>query len=97
VTIRAAEGQPDAYDHGEMELNGLGYMLLRAGRMDDAVQIFTLNVEAYPNSWNAYDSLAEAYMERGDRELAIANYRKSLKLNPKNTKAIERLKKLGGG
>jgi tetratricopeptide (TPR) repeat protein len=89
--------QPDAYDYGEMELNGLGYMLLRAGRMDDAVQIFTLNVEAYPNSWIAYDSLAEAYMERGDRELAIANYRKSLKLNPKNAKAIERLKKLGGG
>jgi D-alanyl-D-alanine-carboxypeptidase/D-alanyl-D-alanine-endopeptidase len=49
----------------------------------------------YPNSFNTYDSLAEAYMERGDREAAIQNYRKSLALNPDNTNAVQMLKKLG--
>jgi Flp pilus assembly protein TadD len=39
--------------------------------------------------------LGEAYMEHGDRELAIANYRKSLALNPNNTNAVAVLKKLG--
>jgi urease alpha subunit len=41
-----------------------------------------------------YDSLGEAYMANGDKELASKNYRKSLELNPKNTNAVEMLKKL---
>jgi len=51
-------------------------------------------VEVYPQSNNVYDSLAEAYMVNGDRELAIKNYEKSLELNPKNSNAVEMLKKL---
>ena len=43
-----------------------------------------LNVEFYPNAWNVYDSLAEAYMTNGEKDLAIANYKKSLELNPQN-------------
>ena len=48
----------------------------------------------YPQGSNTYDSLGEAYMENGDKQLAIQNYKKSLELNPKNTAAIEKLKKL---
>jgi Flp pilus assembly protein TadD len=58
---------------------------------------FKLNVEFNPKSWNAYDSLAEAYMQAGEKELAIANYKKSLELNPGNTNATDALKKLSGG
>jgi cytochrome c-type biogenesis protein CcmH/NrfG len=54
-------------------------------------------VEQYPASWNAYDSLGEAYMAAGDRQRAIENYRKSLQLNPQNTGAIEMLRRLGAG
>jgi tetratricopeptide (TPR) repeat protein len=54
-----------------------------------------LNVELYPASWNVYDSLADGYLANGDKELAIANYKKSLEMNPKNTNAAEALKKLG--
>jgi Tfp pilus assembly protein PilF len=48
----------------------------------------------YPKSYNTYDSLAEAYMDNGSRNLAIENYRKSLALNPQNTNATEKLKEL---
>jgi CubicO group peptidase (beta-lactamase class C family) len=85
---------PDVYDFSEPELNRLGYTLLQRGRVTDAIDAFRLNVEEHPQSWNVYDSLAEAYAEHGDRELAIANYRKSLELNPKNTNGAERLKRL---
>jgi cytochrome c-type biogenesis protein CcmH/NrfG len=53
-----------------------------------------LNVEAYPEAFNPYDSLGEAYMVNGDKELAIKNYAKSLELNPNNLGAIEMLKRI---
>jgi cytochrome c-type biogenesis protein CcmH/NrfG len=55
-----------------------------------------LNVEAYPQSGNVYDSLGEAYMVNGEKELAIENYEKSLKLDPDNANAVEMLNKLRG-
>jgi tetratricopeptide (TPR) repeat protein len=76
--------------------NGFGYILLGAKKVDDAIAIFKMNVEAYPDSANVYDSLAEAYMEKGEKDLAIKCYQKSLKLNPENTNAIEKLKELQG-
>ena len=53
-----------------------------------------MNVEMNPRSANAYDSLGEAYMMHGDKELAIRNYRKSLELDPGNDNTREMLKKL---
>ena len=76
------------------ELNRLGYQLLRNKRVDEAIEIFKLNVQEYPKNSNAYDSLGEAYMEKGEKELAIKNYAKSLELNPKNKNAIMMLKKI---
>jgi tetratricopeptide (TPR) repeat protein len=86
--------QPDAYDFREEQLNSLGYQLLKMKKIKEAIEVFKLNVEVYPQSYNVYDSLAEAYMINGDKELAIKNYEKSLELNPKNTNAVEMLKKL---
>jgi dienelactone hydrolase len=82
------------YDFGEPELNALGYELLFTGRVKDAVEIFRLNVEMYPQGFNTYDSLGEAYLAAGERELAIKNYRKSLELNPQNTNATAALKRI---
>jgi cytochrome c-type biogenesis protein CcmH/NrfG len=53
-----------------------------------------MNVAAFPKSANTYDSLAEGYMDDGDKALAIANYQKSLELNPKNRNAVLMLQKL---
>jgi len=88
--------QAGSYDFSESELNGLGYALLRMKKVDEAVKILELNVEMYPASANTYDSLGEAFMAQGNREKAIATYRKSLELNPNNLNAVEQLKKLGG-
>ncbi|HEX9614312.1 MAG TPA: serine hydrolase, partial [Bacteroidota bacterium] len=82
------------YGFHENELNSLGYILMQNGRLENALTIFKLNVSEYPESWNPYDSLAEAFMNAGNKELAIRNYQKSLELNPQNTNAVEMLKKL---
>ncbi|MEK6408999.1 MAG: tetratricopeptide repeat protein [Acidobacteriota bacterium] len=86
--------QKDAYDFSEPQLDGLGYQLLQMKRVKDAIEILKLNVEMFPQGFNTYDSLGEAYMENGDKQLAIQNYKKCLELNHKNTGAIEKLKKL---
>lgn len=75
-------------------LTEMGYHLLNQECFVEAVTIFKIIVEAYPYSWNAYDSLGEAYMMNGDIELAIQNYRKSLELNTENTNAMLMLEKL---
>lgn len=84
------------YDFSEAELNRLGYQLLQAKKVADAIEIFKLNVEMFPQSGNAYDSLGEAYMTHGDKDLAIANYKKSLELDPKNTNATAKIAELTG-
>lgn len=94
---RIKREQPDNVAVGENRLNGLGYTLLRQKKTAAAVEVFKLNVELYPQSSNVYDSLGEAYMENGDKELAIRNYRRSLELDPQNQNAREMLKKLEGG
>lgn len=82
------------YNFDEDELNTLGYQLIRVNKFKEAIRIFQLNVEAYPQSSNVYDSLGEAYMNDGDKPRAIANYQKSLELNPKNGNAVKILQKL---
>jgi imidazolonepropionase-like amidohydrolase len=86
--------QAAAYDFNENEFIGLGYGLLHMKKFREAIEIFKLSVEAYPQSYNAYDSLGEAYMDNGDKELAIKNYQKSLELNPGNANGVEKLKEL---
>lgn len=78
----------------EAMLNRLGYARMAAKDVEGALALFKLNVESFPRAWNTYDSLGEAYMNHGDRELAIKNYKKSLQLNPDNKNAAEVLKKL---
>ena len=79
----------------EVTLNTLGYQQLQSQHVREAIALFKLNAEMYPDGFNTYDSLAEAYMAQGDREAAIMNYRKSLALDPNNTNAVSMLKKLG--
>ncbi len=87
--------RPVTMNFDEDELNALGYDLLHAKHTGDAVRILQLNTEAYPASANTWDSLGEAYMDDGDTSDAIANYRKSLALNPANKNAVMMLGKLG--
>ena len=74
----------------------VGFRLVNEKRFAQAIEIFKLNVEAYPTSANAYDSLGEAYMLSGNKEMAIKFYEKSVELNPNNQSGIEAIRKLKG-
>lgn len=78
----------------EESLNTIAYRLVGRKNYADAIRIFQLNVANHPDSWNAYDSLGEGYMDAGNKELAIQNYERSLQLNPKNSNGEAMLKKL---
>jgi len=79
------------------DVNDLGFILLRDDKRQQAVDIFKYNLVEHPNSANAYDSIAEGYEALGQNELAVTNFKKAVELNPKNTYAAERIKKLEGG
>jgi len=80
----------------ESRINAIGYVLLQKKRLPEAIAAFERNVRRFPESWNAYDSLGEAYAAAGDREKAIAAYQRSLDLNPQNANAAAMLKTLRG-
>jgi uncharacterized membrane protein len=82
------------YNFNEEQLNALGYRLIRAKKFSEGIRIFQLNVENFPRSSNAYDSLAEGYLRAGDKAQAIANYERALQLNPKNLNSKLMLQKL---
>lgn len=74
-------------------INNAGYSMLREDT-EYAIYLFKKNVDAQPKSWNAWDSLGEGYMVKGDKSSAIACYTKSLELNPKNRNASFKLEQL---
>lgn len=82
------------FDFSEGQLNTLGYLLIRSQRLLDAIAVFKINVEMFPDSFNPFDSLGEAYMLNGDIESAVNSYQQSLKLNPHNSNAIHKLEQL---
>ena len=90
-----AENSP-MYDFSENELNTLGYHLLGMKRLKDAIEIFKLNVEMFPQSSNVYDTLGEAYLEDGQKDLALASYKKAVELDPKNANALRIVKQMEG-
>jgi len=75
----------------EAQLNAYGYQLLNQKRNSEALAIFIRNTKDHPESWNAWDSLGEAYAVTGDKAKAITNYQKALSLatDPVQKKRIE--------
>ena len=81
----------------EGTLNKLGYELLRKNDFQGAVKLFLLNTLMYPDSYNVFDSLGEAYMTSGNKKEAVRNYSRSLEMNPTNKNARKMLNKLETG
>ena len=75
-------------------LNNIGYTFLGENQPDPALAVARLNAEEHPTSGNAYDSLGEVYMKRGENKLAIEAYTKSLALDPTNDNAKQMLAQL---
>ncbi len=86
--------QPDSYDFGENQLNMLGYQLLWREMTEAAIEVHKLNIQAYPDSANPYDSLGETYEASGEVWLAIESYEKALEFNPEMASAKVALKRL---
>ena len=78
----------------EHELNDWGYRLLSTGRAKQALEVLGLVASLFPESGNAWDSLAEAEAANGDIPSALAHYRKSLELDPGNNHARKQIEKL---
>ena len=68
----------------EQEINTYGYQLMNAGETDKAIEVFTLNTKENPKSWNCWDSLAEAYLNTGDKSKAKKYYTKARNMAPEN-------------
>lgn len=64
----------------EAELNAYGYRRFFAGNVDAAIEVFTENTRRHPESWNVWDSLAEAQAGKNMKTEAIANYTKAMEM-----------------
>jgi predicted alpha/beta superfamily hydrolase len=75
-------------------INACGYRQLNAKHFDQAIELFRQNIKNHPASFNVYDSMGEAYMDIGNKKLAIENYEKSVAINPHNEGGKHMLEKL---
>lgn len=94
AAIERYKKRPRQSDLLERLMIAKGYDLIDEKKLSEAIHVFALNVFAFPGSANGHDSLAEAYLEAGDKERAIINYKKSLLLDPDNENAREMLKRI---
>lgn len=85
--IKSENKVESKFDLSEGGINSLGYNLMRQEKSEEALKIFKLNTELYPDGFNAYDSYGECLLELGQKEEGIKAYKKSLELNPKNDNA----------
>jgi hypothetical protein len=88
------ENNPDDENIQEATLNNAGYALLGIGEKQMAIDTLRINTLLYPEAFNTYDSLGEAYLTNDQTELALVNYKKSVELNPNNTYAVQVIAKL---
>ena len=71
------------YDFQEPTLRTFAGQLLSEGKPDDAIAVFKLNLEFYPDSWLSYFSMGNAYASQQQKDLAIENIEKALEINPR--------------
>lgn len=81
------KGLKSTYNTSESELNSFAYELLQSKKTDDALEVFILNTQLYPNGFNTFDSLGECLQLLGRKEESLKAYKRSLELNPKNENA----------
>lgn len=83
-----------SFKPSESELNDWAYRMMSRNQLQDAFEIFKLNVYLFPDSWNAYDSYGEVLLKMGNKNEAAKMYKKSLELNPGNENGKNMLKQL---
>ena len=84
------------FPNTDFHYNDIGFQLLKARKTEDAYKLFKHNETQYPDSWEVYHGLGETYRQMGQKQLALTNYKKSLKLNPNNEEGLRAIAKLTG-
>lgn len=92
--IKKVNAENSKYDLSENSLNNFGYQLMAQNNNQDALKIFKLNTELYPNAYNTYDSYGECLLKLGRKKEAIKAYKKSLDLNINNDNATRVLSEI---
>jgi dienelactone hydrolase len=92
MLAEARKKNPKATLFPEGAVNLMGYEHLQAKDSKSAVEILKLNAEAYPNSANVYDSLSDAYLADGQKELALVNVKKALEMLKTDTTTPQQTK-----
>jgi tetratricopeptide (TPR) repeat protein len=87
------KGNKSEYNVSETDINSFGYELMNANKDEEALKVFKLNTELYPNSYNTFDSYGECLLKLNKKEEGLIAYKKSLDLNPKNDNAKKILDK----
>lgn len=85
AALLAADPRDEAVN--EQRLNVFGYELMNADKVEQARDLFFVNMKLYPKSSNVYDSYAEACLKLGDKREALIHYKRALAMNPQNTNA----------
>lgn len=85
--IKSETEKDSEFDISESGINSFGYNLMGQNRNKEALKIFKLNTELYPNEFNPWDSYGECLLILGNKEEGLEAYEKSLELNPKNENA----------
>ena len=78
----------------EQMLNRIAYVWMDKGHVSEAIEVYKLNADSFPHSFNAQNSLAEAYLRKGDTTNALKSFEKSLELDPENEGVQKALKEL---
>lgn len=87
--------EDENYYVSEEELNIVSYKLKQSDNVESAAEVLKLGISYFPNSFNLYDSYGEVLLSLGNKDQAVENYKKSIKLNPNNENGIRVLKELG--
>jgi hypothetical protein len=82
------------YYFPEWSMRSVGLNYLSAGQIENAIAVFRLTTQEYPESWQAFSDLAMACDRNGDREEAIRYYEKALSVNPESTEIKKTLSRI---
>ena len=85
-----------AYDFGQRSLNTLAARLIEQKRFAEARRMLELNIREHPDVWDPVNTLAQVLEALGEKDLAIAQYRRVLELFPTYGFAKRRLEALTG-
>ncbi|MDH7448419.1 serine hydrolase [Aquimarina sp. 2201CG14-23] len=94
ITFYKENRNNPAYYVSEDELILSGYHFLKNDKFDEALKIFKLAIETFPNKYNPHHSYADGLMKIGKKREALASYKKSLEINPNNGRAARMIEKL---